>query len=96
MLYLEAQEGKVRMSKKPHFTKLGSTASCAMPSVDAGNNSTAFPDTSKFISHLHGREPRPKDPPLEDKSTILSSNLSTEATGLKPLQQECPPPPFIQ
>ena len=96
MLYLEVQEEKVRMSKKPHFTKLGSTASCVMRSVDAGNKFTAFPDTTKFVPHLHGREPRPKDPPLEDKSTSSTSNSSTKATGLTPVEQESPPPPFTQ
>ena len=77
MLYFEVQEGKVRRSKKPHLTKLGSTASCAIQSVDVGNNFTSFPDTRKFIPHLHGREPRPKESSSEDKNTILSLDSST-------------------
>ena len=96
MLYLEVQEGKVRMSKNLYFTKLVLTASCVMRSVDAGNYFIVFPDIRKFIPHLHGEDPRLKDPSLEQKNIVLSSDLSTEATGLTPLQQECPPPPFTQ
>ena len=42
MLYVGIQEGMIRMSKKRYYKDLGSTASCVMPSVDAGNKFTAF------------------------------------------------------
>ena len=96
MLYIEVQEGKVRMSSKPHFANLGATASCVMRCVNAGNQFTAFPDTSKFVPHLHGNKPRPKDPPLDEDVSVSSEDSSGESTGLSPLLVGSPAPSFTQ
>ena len=37
MCWLEIQEGKKRMKRKPYFRRLGATASCVRRSVQAGN-----------------------------------------------------------
>ena len=96
MLFVEIQEGRVRMSKKAYFDTLGATASCVMRAVDAGIKFSAFNDSSRFVEKIHG-DPRLKDPPSDDECLSSKACASTEkippaeesddesATGLTPL-----------
>ena len=82
MLYLEVQEGRVRMAKKDYFRSLGATASCVMRAVEYGKNFSMFNDSSYYKEYAHGDKPRLKDPPSDKKSTCSSSLSSTENEDL--------------
>ena len=49
-----------------------------------------------FQTHAHGGKPIPKEPPLYEQISVLSSDSSTEHMGLFPIEKESPPSPLIQ
>ena len=81
MLYIEIQEGKVRMSKKDHFSELGATASCVLWAIDAGKKFTAFNNTLYAVPISHVVAQR-KDAQDNNNSNGSLDNLNAKSVSL--------------
>ena len=90
MLYIEIQEGKVRMSKKGHFRQLGATASCVMRAVDAGKKFSSFYDSGLFYSSKEENGAESSSDESSDSDSTVTDDSQTKMPALKDPPTEAP------
>jgi hypothetical protein len=77
MLWMEIQEGKVRMRSKPHFAELGATSSCVLRARNAG-------DAFQRVGMEDAMDDEPTQYPLRyDGDSWFGSVKSAAAVGKK-------------